>query len=276
MSAVDFPVMSAERLDYTDGEYKTRVQPSRDGGALEVHHQVSGDNLVTQLLRQSKAAFAAEIAAPYSTYRRIDVEQNGDYEKSVRVRQAIDWPNEAVVPPVHIRPLIIAKEREELTLGPDDGVHMLWQGVNVKLHPGSIIAEGPFWRAASTLESLLRVAKDKHGRLKEGSYCVKADTSDGFHFKVIMHPSLFDSISAVRFRSEARTILTGALAQGLNILCNDHKDDWSQFPVLRSLYKMIEDEGLATWDMQDEFHADEAATRLKPIELNLKEMNDEE
>ena len=276
MSAVDFPVMSAERLDYTDGEYKAKVLPSRDDGGLEVHHQVSGDNLVAQLLRQSKAAFAAEVAAPYSTYRRIHVEQNGDYTKGVRLRQAIDWPNEAVVPPIHIRPLIVAKEREALALGPEDGVHALWQGVDIELRPGAIIAEGPFWRAASTLESLLRVAKDMQGQLKEGSYRVKADTSDGFHFKVIMHPSLYDSISAARFQNEAKTILTGALAQGLNILRERHNGDWHQFPVLRSLHKMIEQEGLSTWDTEEEFRADEVATRLKPIELNLKDMNDDE
>lgn len=276
MTAADFPVMSTERLDYTDGEYEAKVAPSRDGGGLEVHHRVSGDNLVAHLLRQSKAVFAAEIAAPYSTYRRIDLGKELDHGHGAHLRQAVDWPDEAIVPPVHIRPLIVVKKTEALTLRPENGVHALWHGVDVVLHPGAIIAEAPFWRAASTMESLLRVTKDKERLLKKGSYLVRADSSDGFHFKVIMHPDLFDSISTARFQNEVKTILTGALTQGLNILREHYREEWGQFPVLRSLHKMIEDEDLQAWDTEEEFHADEVATRLRPIELTLKDQNDVE
>ena len=270
MASLNFPVLAKERLDYVEGAYDVSVKRAEAGTGMAVTHEVSGRNLVSHLLKRSKAAFAVEVSAPYATYRRVCV---AEAEGKVEMLQAVAWDPKDVVPPVYVRPLVIstAPKVKRLELNGRHGVHGVWQGVKVEIAPGVILATDQFWRAASTWESLIRLVSDAD--LRAGTYRVELNTGEGFHFRVQMSPSLFEKmVNPGEAHRHCQTVLTGCLARGLEMVKEEYgrEDRWCEFPVLRALHEKLLGEGLRTWE-DSGFRPEEVATCLKPIEFGVGE-----
>ena len=267
MNRENFPVLARDRLDYTDGTYEVNVKRASNGDAIEIHHFVRGQNLVSTLLRQSRAAFAAEVSAPYATYRRIDIAERAG---QVEMTQQVSWDASDIVPPVYVRPQIVSMVPEpfKIRLNGAHGVHSVWQRQAINIQAGTILAIDQFWRAQSTWQSLLRLVSED--TLPRGSYRVEAVTGDGFHFIVRMHPKLFQKmVNPGGDREHCDSILTGCLSRGLEILKAEFggSDSWKEYPVLRALRHKLEQSGSKTWDIEG-FAPDEVATRLRPIEFS--------
>lgn len=266
----NFPVLAKDRLDYAEGAYDVSVRRAEQGTGMAISHAVSGRNLVSHLLKRCKAAFAVEVSAPYATYRRVCLAEAGD---KVELVQTVSWDAKDVVPPVYVRPLVISTvaKTKRLELNGRHGVHDVWQGVEVEIGPGAILAQDQFWRAASTWESLIRLVSNDE--LPVGAYRVEMNTGEGFHFRVQMNPKLYEKIvNPGEAHSHCQTILTGCLARGLEMVKEDYGQEqrWREFPVLRALHDKLLGEGLGTWE-DEEFRPEETATRLKPIEFGTGE-----
>ena len=270
MANVNFPILAGDRLDYVDGAYETRVRRAPKGTGMAVRHTVAGSNLVASLLKGNKAAFAVEISSPYATYRRIrKAESNGATE----LTQQVSWDAEDVVPPVYVRPLVIATAGQPTSfkLNGRHGVHELWQGVEISVAPGTILAQDHFWRASSTWESLIRLVSND--TMPRGTYRVEMNTGEGFHFNVQLHPDLYSWMANPEdAKNHRNSILTGCLARALELIHAEYGegDAWREFPVLRALHRKLVDKGLETWDDNKDFHADEVASRLRPIDPSAK------
>lgn len=268
------PLMSDTRMDYPNSAYFAVVSRGSDQNSMEIMHAVRGDSLVANMLEASEAAFAAEVSAPYATYRKTEVSENIDGKLSVE--QTVSWESNKIIQPVYIRPLVIATQKKKITLSADsDGVHSLWDKQTVTLLPGTILAIDKFWRSKSTMESLLRLVKDE--TLLPGTYRVDESTSEGFHFKVKAHPDLFGFLANPDDRTDHRdAILVGALAAGFEILRRKYSAneedageggyDWRGFPTLRALHMHLVIEGITPWDEED-FCAEQAATMLRPLQF---------
>ena len=265
----NFPVLASDRLDYTDGAYEVNVKRASNGDAMEIHHVVLGRNLVTKLLKQSRAVFAVEVSAPYATYRRIDTAERAG---KVEFTQQVSWDAGDIVPPVYVRPQVVSVVQKpfKIRLNGAHGVHKVWQRQALNIQAGTILAIDQFWRAQSTWQSLIRLVKED--TLPHGSYRVEAVTGDGFHFNVRMHPKLFQKmVSPDGDRKHCDSILTGCLSRGLEILREEFgtSDSWKEYPVLRALRHKLEQNGSKTWDVEG-FAPDEVATRLRPIEFSTE------
>jgi len=255
-------------LDYTDGTYAVQVNRTTNGAGMTINHRVTGQNLVGSLLKKSSAVFAAEVSSPYATYRQLHaVEATGEVAQS----QQVSWGPGEVVPPVYVRPLVLSTSREPegIVLGDKHGVHDVWQGQEVEVRAGTILATDQFWRAASTWQSLIRLVRDE--TLSKGSYRVEEITAEGYYFKVHMHPALFKNMINPGHSLDHRdSILTACLARGLEIIREtfhgDENQTWNQYPTLRALHEKLHQSGIETWDNEG-FRADEAASRLKPLEF---------
>jgi len=265
----NYPILAKDRLDYIDGAYETGVKNTASGTGLEIWHAVSGRNLVTRLLRKSQAAFAVEVSSPYATYRQV---RRMDAAGKTELTQVVSWEAEEVVPPVYVRPLVIATEARSTTikLNGNHGVHEVWQGTTVDVGLGAILAQDRFWRGSSTWESLIRLVSNE--ALPAGAYRVETNTGEGFHFRVQMHPELFARmVNPGDAQHQCASILTGCLSRGLELIRMQYGegDAWQEFPVLRALHsKLIENE-LETWDNNDDFRADEVASCLRPIAFRV-------
>ena len=274
MATANYPILANDRLDYVKGTYEPRVERAPHGTGMAIRHVLTGRNLVASLLRQGKASFAAEVSSPYATYRQIlQAEPSGDMEMT----QRLSWTTEDVVPPVYVRPLVLAAVSKPTTvkLNSKHGVHALWHGVQVSVVPGTILALDQFWRASSTWESLIRlVANDA---LAAGTYRVEMNTGEGLHFNVQMHPDLFARmVNPDDAKNHRDSILTGCLARALELIRSEYGDGeaWREFPVLRGLHAKLVESGLETWEENDGFHADEVASRLRPIVFGTSDDDD--
>ena len=266
----NLPVLARDRLDYADGAYEVGVKRAERGLGMAIGHAVSGRNLVSQLLERSKAAFAVEVSSPYATYRRICL---AEARERVDLVQTVSWDPLDIVPPVYVRPLVVATaaKTQRLELNGRHGVHEVWRGVEIEIAQGAILAADRFWRTASTWESLIRLVSNDE--LPTGTYRVEMNTGEGFHFRVQMNTKLFEKmVSPGQDHRHCQTVLTGCLARGLEMVKDEYgrEERWREFPVLRALYEKLLSESLGTWE-DDHFRPEEVATRLKPIEFGVDE-----
>ncbi len=266
MTSDSFPLLVGDRLDYIGSTYDVSVTRASKGDGMLVRHRISGRNLVASLLEGRQATFAVEVSSPYATYREI---RRAGATGEMEAVQAVTWEWEDVVPPVYLRPLVIAAmdEPTRIVLSGEHGVHDVWRGVEVELTPGAILASDQFWRAASTWQSLIRLVSND--ALPRGAYQVKMNTGDGFHFRVEMHPELFGTMAnpGDSHHHHCQSILTGCLSRGLELVRQEYGgagERWREYPVLRALYEQLDKRDLGTWD-NDEFYPDLVAARLKPI-----------
>lgn len=270
MANDSFPMLARDRLDYREGAYDVAVSRAPQGAGMLVRHRLSGRNLVVELLKRSEAAFAVEVSAPYATYREI---RSSEASGEVEALQAVSWSPQDVVPPVYLRPMVIAtvEQPAHIVLNGDHGVHEIWQDVQVEVAPGAILAADQFWRASSTWESLIRLAPCDG--LSPGVYRVEDCTSEGFYFKVHMHPALFEKMVNPGDAYDHRgSILTACISRGLEIVRAEYTEDerWRDYPVLHALYDRLKTHELATWE-DKHFRPDEVATELKPIVFGSEE-----
>ncbi|MCY4137762.1 MAG: hypothetical protein OXF56_05800 [Rhodobacteraceae bacterium] len=267
MQSMNYPMLARDRLDYLEGAYEARVKRSRDGTGMRIRHVVAGSNLVATMLKRNDAAFAVEVTSPYATYRQF---RQAGVTGVTELTQEVSWKAEDIVPPVYVRPLVIATISRpiSLTLNGKHGVHEVWRGSEISLAAGMILAQDQFWRATSTWESLIRLVSEE--TFEPGRYRVELNTGEGFHFKVLMNPKLFAwMVNPGDAKSHRDSILTGCLARALEMIHAEFgKDDsWQEFPVLRALHRRLIDSGLPTWQNNQSFCADDVASRLKPIEF---------
>ena len=266
----NLPVLARDRLDYAHGAYEVSVKRAERGTGMAIGHAVSGRNLVSHLLKRSEAAFAVEVSAPYATYRRICL---AEVREKVDLVQTVSWDAKDIVPPVYVRPLVVATatKTKRLELNGRHGVHEVWRGVEVEIAPGAILAADQFWRTASTWESLIRLVSNVD--LPAGTYRIEMNTGEGFHFRVQMNEKLFEKmVSPGEDHRHCQTVLTACLARGLEMVKDEYgrEEKWREFPVLRALHEKLIGEDLGTWE-DEQFRPEEVATRLKPIEFGVGE-----
>ena len=266
MTSDSFPVLASDRLDYVESAYDVAVSRAPKCGGMTVRHRISGRNLVASLLKGLQATFAVEVSSPYATFREV---RRADAPGEVETVQTVSWGEQEVIPPVYVRPLVIATvaEPSRIVLNGEHGVHDVWRGVEVELLPGAILAADQFWRAASTWQSLIRLVSNDD--LPQGAYQVTMSSGEGFHFRVDMHPELFATMvnPGDSHRHHCQSILTGCLSRGLELVRQEYaggSEQWRESPVLRALHDKLERQGLGTWD-DDEFYPDLVATQLKRI-----------
>lgn len=272
MTSDSFPVLASDRLDYVESAYDVAVSRAPKGDGMTVRHRISGRNLVASLLKDLHATFAVEVSSPYATFREVrHAEAHGDVETV----QTVTWESEDVIPPVYVRPLVIATvaEPNRIVLNGEHGVHEVWRGVEVELVPGAILAADQFWRAMSTWQSLIRLVSNDE--LSQGTYQVTISSGEGFHFKVEMHPELFATMvnPGDSHHHHCQSILTACLSRGLELVRQEYagkSEQWRESPVLRALHDKLEKQGLGTWD-DEEFHPDLVATQLKRITFSSVE-----
>lgn len=274
----DWPVLSPNSLDYVNGTYETE-NSDESNNSTTVRHRLVGDNLVRRLVLGGQAHFAVEVAEPHSAYRSIRI---ADEQGASHTVQSVNWTEATCSGPVSIRPMIVFDPEGSLQIRLDsdkDGVHRLWHGRRIEIQAGAILALENFFRPASGL-SIVRLAIDDQSQIPEGAFKVETSELEGFVFKVRMHKKLFEDMQNPGAATDHRdSILTGALISGLAMIKRDYTQeegelgDWTRYPNLRILEKLLRNKGVATWD-DDQFDPAYAATVLKPIVFTPDQSNE--
>ena len=271
MSDFDVPLLADGSLDYVPGnEYHTSVESLPDADGLVISHKVDGENLVSALLEHGSATFGAEISSPSTTFRQILTAAPSHTRTAT---QEVTWQEGDVCRPVYVRPLVLfnAKDSREIVLKKHHGVHEFWLGSMARLQPATILAKSEFF-VTSGIHSILTLTANEE--IEDGAFRVLPNTKEDFKFDVEMNPNLIEAIRNPGEHTELRdAVLTAALVSGFYVLQQDFnqdedsENDWTKYPVLRRLNKMLKDKGISTWD-DDQFYPDEAASTLRPLRLS--------
>ena len=90
-------------------------------------------------------------------------------------------------------------------------------------------------------QSILRLKRISDGSLKPGSFEVKQSIEQGFYFLVEAEEELFNGLRNPKSFEHRNSIYAMALAQGLQILHDEYKDQesWMEYQNLRLLYQML-------------------------------------
>ena len=272
-----FPVLSSSNMDYAEGEYEAVVARADDCGVVVASHQLHGENMIAGLLRQRKAAFACVVSLPSTMYRRVFVSDVAGTEH----RQKIDYSEsghglrEFAMEPPMFRPIVLATEAIEKTIGDGDGLDSFWSGAAVSIPAGGIIAYGNWQRFKGAMGGLLVIHLDPE--LLKGEMRINPDTSGGFKFQVFVDRHLFKNLEspAEGHSAHRRSVLTHALSDGFHILQNEFAEDsWREHINLRLVAETLKQNDILHWS-EEGFSPASAATRLYPHIFNETESEDD-
>lgn len=265
------PIMAEGKMDYVNGSYKANIEKHSSGG-IKVKHSLAGESLVAQLVKEQKADFACEVISPQTTYRTIETSQDAE--------QIVNWNKDNVlVDNLSFHPMVLAsvKKEEKYKLESKHGVHAIWHGKTIKIQKGTLLADGVFHNAVSNMQKLFSLIKDDS--LHKGAYRVEEkDLGLEFKFYIFMATDLFDAMQTSGIdRNFKDAILSGVFASALNILHSkesENDEPWGmKYQSLAALAEEFENKDIPLWG-EDTFHADECATRYKPIKLESDKYGD--
>lgn len=276
-----FPVISPESMDYTDAEYAVKVIRLRNENKVEVRHVLRGENLVAQMLRDGRAAFACIVSLPSTMYRKIFVapadaleySQTVDYSKSGHGAKGFSLESPM------FRPVIVAQKETALSANRAHGLNALWSDADIRIPGGGIIAYSEWERFNGAMGGLL-VVRFKEG-LKDGAIMVEPDIGGGFRFIVNVGGKnlfrLLESPHSAEAQYQRSSVLTHALSSGFAILKEmyGNNEDWREYTNLRMLSQKLKDDSLRDWT-EDGFSPDYAASCLNPHDFRYQTGEDDD
>ena len=212
---------------------------------------MTGENLVTQMLKKGQAAFSCTITAPSCAYRRVFVSDKTPEETrdGVVVQQRLEFVTDDFGHPIMFQPAVMVRAAiDPFEAREFHGLNGIWLGEQIQMPKAAIIATGPFWKAENEIESILKIKVAPEGKLPSGCYQVEAVPEQGFYFEVLVSPDLFEGLKQPGKSFQHReSIYAAALAQGLVRLhqAYEKREDWIDQSNLRLLYSMLKAEACA-------------------------------
>lgn len=270
-----YPSLTDGTLDYAEGNsYKTeRAGGSQEDLSICIEHCVTGGNLVAELLLDGRAAFACTVIAACSAYREVFVapQPPKQINGAVMQRQEITCDGGKVSHPIIFQPHVVTRTGvPPFKAEPRHGLGSFWMDGFIEFPPAAMIAAGPFWNPLNEVRSILWLQKDKENRLPAGCFEVDDVVENGFYFRVLVAPELYESLrragSAIRHRD---SIYAAAFSQGLQILQDKYHTDeaWKEYPNLRALYAKLREKNLPVWT-ESNFSPNQTVAAFHPHKLD--------
>lgn len=264
-----YPVLEEGNLSFPAGKYTPDIQMGADGFSATIHHALQGAPLISRLIEEGNADYACTVSIPKAGYRKL--------YRSNNPNQSVQWDRDSVGEPAILHPLIVCHRQFECKFSTTDGVSNAWIGRIGVFEPGSKVALGPFFRTASSMQSLLSFTPDSE--LDSGQFTVKPCSEDGFYFVVKVAPELHRFLQQPEdHRSHRNSIMTHIVSCCFEFLAKGYKKDneeesWRSHRNLLALAADLESRGLPIWDA-DEFIPEKAATVLHPHQIPRSESDE--
>ena len=275
LKSFPFPVWSSDSADYEKGRYEANIKPRLQGSnVVTIRHAFHEGGLIGEMLNNRQAVFGCIVSLPSTMYRRVFVEGPEDVcEQTVVCEQPIPYDDSgygqvtAAVESPMFRPIILA--REDVTKkvnAATDGLIPLWEGAEITIHKGSVIAYGEWERFGGSRGGMLVVELDRE--LGDWQMSVADDTSAGFRFILYVGEELYHSIKspASNDAGQRGSVLTHAVSAALSLLKEKYKDDteaYDDYLNLRLFAALLRENELGDWRDKD-FRPERAASALYP------------
>ena len=240
-----YPRMCPNSSDYQEPEGYS-VLMRQKGSELEVDHKLTDlGSLPGKCLQEGSAILTCEIRAPYMLYsRRHDIEHSEDRSVSgmTIARQNLVFP-QCPGQLIYFIPAIVLRQERTITLDSSrHGTSLIWQDMTVRFPKGAILAGGDVFRDVQSVVHLLEFRADESAR-NEGVIRGKAsEDEDQWRFVVHVHPDKIAALKDERHGAWHNALNVGCLAQMLEAIKKDFKDQEPSYEPLRVLAAMIQEE----------------------------------
>jgi len=269
--AFPYPVLSEGNLSFPEGQYLPEIEMGADGFSATIRHELQGAPLISRFLKEGVAEYACSVSIPKTIYKHLHRTSNSI--------QNIQWDPDSIGEPAILRPMIVCNQKMQCKFSTDDGISDSWIGKHGIFEPGSKIALGPFFRTASSLQSLLAFITDPS--LESGQFAVTTCDDDGFYFNVKVSPDLFGFLQHPNNENHLlhrNSIMTHIVSRCFELLAREYGPDaeengWRSYRNLIALEADMESRGLPIWDSED-FTPEKAATVLHPHQIPRREADE--
>ncbi len=246
-------------MSFPRGTYRTAIVGGNDEQSITLTHRVAHAPLLERLLRESVAGYACIVSSPKSFYRKT--------HRSDVPSHTIRWDRAEMGEPPLFTPLVYCRHPRGIRLDADrDGVHEIWDGIEVHLREGLRLAVGHVFDLRSSFTRMLRIRlNEDYGNRIKVEY---ANESSCFVAEVGPHLHRFlknaDPRSPTR-RNVMTTIVTACFAY-----LREHypqEENVEEERTLVALAAHVRGKHGSAWT-DDGFAPEEAATALFPHNLD--------
>lgn len=264
--AHEFPALEAGNLSFPNGRYIVEFEAGSDQISFSVTHRIEGAQLINDSISRGLMTFVCTVASPVSSYRESHISDD--------TRQIVSWDeNDLGEPPLFTPMVVVSKPFKRKLDKMRDGVHELWHGQHVKFEVGMRLAVGDVVQLRSSALHLLLFHEDSS--LGNGEFQVKAETQEGFRFRVELASDLH---SFLRFGSgdpSRAHILTHIVSACMGFLKSNFSDDdeedggWRSYRSLQAFAEYLNSKNLPHWSEGEDFIPELIATKLYPHQLQI-------
>lgn len=252
------PLLEDGNMSFPHGTYLTDIVGGDDEQSMKLTHRITDAPLIERLLRERIAKYACIVSSPKSFYRKA--------HRSDVPSHTVRWDRAKMGEPPLFTPLVYCRHILDLTLDADrDGVHEIWDGVNVQLREGSRLAIGHVFDLRSSFTRMLRI------RLNEelGSRIRVEYANESACFVAEVGPHLHRFLKSSRPGSPTRCNVMTTIVTACFAYLREHYPNEEGIEEERTLVALAahvrEKHGTAWTD--DGFAPEDAATALFPHKL---------
>lgn len=271
-TSYSYPVLEDDKFDYNDDIiFKIKqVETDNKENYIVFEYQLLGDSLISQLLKSREAKFITTIVLKSAMYREtidsILEEISPTYIKQkIPLQTTFETQN-------FFSAIVYTGEDKTITLDSKVmGLNDFWDGVEIELKKGAILAKGGWRELENSASDLLTVKKDES--VKYG-FDVTVTTTEGGRFLATVEPTLYDKLKLLPKNSDhLRSIVIHMLCLGFMDLKERFKEDDSELTNFKGIKLELKSKGIATWK-DDDFKPNQAACYFLKHIIKM-EQNDE-
>jgi len=256
-TSYSYPVLEEDKFDYNEDIIFNIEQIETDNkeNYIVFKYQLLGESLISQLLKNREAKFITTVVLKSAMYREtIDTvleEISPTYIKQKIPLQTTFETQNFFSAIVYTGEDKIIKLNSKI-MGLDD----FWDGIEIELKKGAILAKGGWRELENSASDLLTVKKDEN--IKYG-FDVTVITTEGGRFLATVEPTLYDKIKLLpKDNDHLRSIVIHMLCLGFMDLKERFKEDDSELTNFKGIKLELKSKGLSTWE-DDDFKPNQAA-----------------
>ena len=256
-NSYSYPVLEDDKFDYNKNiEFKVeQIETDNEDNYIVFQYQLLGDCLISQLLKNREAKFVTTVVLKSAMYREtIDAileEISPTYIKQkIPLQTTFETQN-------FFSAIVYTGEDKVIAINSKDmGLDDFWDGVEVELKKGAILAKGG-WRELENSASDLLTVKKNEG-VKYG-FDVTVILTEGGRFLATVEPSLYDKIKLLPKNSDhLRSIVIHMLCLGFMDLKERFNEDDSELTNFKGIKLELKSKDIPTWE-DDDFKPNQVA-----------------
>jgi len=271
-SSYSFPILEEDKFDYNEvAIYEVnQVESDNKLNYIVFEHKLTGNNLISQLLKSNEAKFITTIVLKSSMYRET-TDNILEHISPTHIKQKILLKTTFETQSFFSAIVYIGEDKEIILNSSKMGLDEFWDGTTIELKKGAILARDGWRELENTASDLLTIKKDD---VLEYGFDVSVISEEGGRFIANVESSLYDKIKLLpKNDSHLRSIVIHMLCVGFMNLAKYYKDDDSDLTNFKGIKLELKNKNIKTWE-DDEFNPNQVACYFLKHNIKLEDDNE--